>query len=265
MNVQRHDAQQRLTPVFGRQHPGGFLAVIQPIGQAEIQPVLHQMLPALEIPDLLPDGGLILLGNQIQIQLIAEGSRHRHHSAGVDGRHAACLLVGRYGYMRPHAVYRVGEGRTVLNPDALNGVGHVAAPDLRRVVEHAWVKASAAPGAALDQHRGIARAQPLHEIIHAQYIFVQHLSLALTLHDGGIHIVDGAVHIHLDVVDAAAVQHAEELNANVVHHLPAGEVQHQLIAAANGLLAGDDERPVRVLPEQIGGHVHHLRLNPHAQ
>ena len=269
MDVQGHNAHQRLAPVFGRQHPGGFLAVLQPVGQAEIQPVPHQVLPALEVPDLLPDGGLVLLRDQIQIQLIAEGARHRHHSAGVDGRHAARLLVGRNGYMRAHAVYRIAEGCAVLNPDAFDSIGHVAAPDLRSVVEHACVKASAAPGAALDQHRGVARAQPLHEIIHAQHIFVQYFSLTLMLHGGGIHIVDGAVHVHFDVVDAAAVQHAEELAADVVHHLPAGEVQHQLITAADGLLAGDDERPVRVLLEQVGGHVHHFRLDPqpeaHAQ
>ena len=69
--------------------------------------------------------------------------------------------------MGAHCTDRITEGGAVLDAQPINGVSVVAAPDLRRVVEHTAVKPASSPAAPLNQDIGIIPVQPLQQIINA--------------------------------------------------------------------------------------------------
>ena len=96
--------------------------------------------------------------------------------------------------MGSHRGSRVNEGGAVLDLQTVNGVCIVAAPDLRRIVQHACVKTSAASAASLDENIRIPVHQPLQEIIEPQHIVVEHPPLAVRR--GGIDVRKAPVISH---------------------------------------------------------------------
>ena len=96
--------------------------------------------------------------------------------------------------MRSHCAGRVGEGGTELDGDSLHGVGVVGCPDLGEVLQHAWIEAAAARGAAFPEDVGEAGCQGVEDVVHAQDV--------LMVGAGGGHLVDAAVVVPFDVGDA---------------------------------------------------------------
>ncbi len=167
--------------------------------------------------------------------------------------------------MGAHSGHRVAEGGTVLDAQPVDGVGVVAAPDLGGVVEHPRVEPAAAAAAPLDEDMRIIPVQLLQHLIDPQDVPVVHLPLALRGQGGGPNVGEAAVHIPLYIVDLDAVQDFFQLAIDVLPHLPAGEIQHQL-AAPQGLgAAGDPQGPVRVLPVKLAVLAYHLRFHPDAK
>ena len=162
--------------------------------------------------------------------------------------------------MRAHRRDGIAERGAVLDGQPLVGVSVVRAPDLRRVVEHARVKASAAARAALDQELGIARGQPLEELVEAEHVVVEDVALALG--GGRVHVGDRPVEVPLDVLDIRLVENRAELLEDVLAHLSAGEVENELRATEHGRLPRDGERPVGMCAVEVAVLVDHLGLEP---
>ena len=81
-------------------------------------------------------------------------------------------MVWRSGDVRTHRGYRIAERCAVLDGKARDRVSVVAAPDLRAVGQYARVKASAAAGAALNQHIRECIRQAVEQSVKTQYIAV---------------------------------------------------------------------------------------------
>ena len=118
--------------------------------------------------------------------------------------------------MGPYRRRRIDKGGTILDLQSVDGVRVVAAPDLRRIVEHSRVEASAAAAASLDQDIRIALHDPLQEIIQPQHIVVKDSSLAVRR--SGIDISDTPVHIPLDIFHVALIEHSADLLINIVYN-----------------------------------------------
>ena len=153
----------------------------------------------LHEPDLVLHRLLLLSCQGVQIQLVAKGSKACHIGSRVQGSSPACLVVGRGGHVASHAADRVAVGGAVLDLQPLHRVRVVACPGLGRVVQHARVKAGAAAGTGLKEHIGELPRQPVVQVIHAQDIPVEHLSLPVCGEGGTVAFCDAPVHIPLDI------------------------------------------------------------------
>ena len=213
--------------------------------------------------ELLPDLRALLRAQLRRIQLEAEGSGGGDKAARLHRRDAPGLMIRAGGDVRADGAGGVAEGGPVLDQQAVGGVGVVAAPDLRAVIEHARVKAAASPAAALDQQLGIARAQPLEDLVDAEHIIIEHP--ALVARRVGKDVGDRAVGVPFEVVDLSLVEHAADAVEDRIAHLAAREVQHELAARADGRLPGDGKRPVRVAAVELAVLADHLRLHPDAE
>ncbi len=141
-----------------------------------------------------------------------------------------------------------------LDGQPLDGVGIVAAPDLRAEAQHAKVKPVAAGGAAFQQNFGPGTKNPAKDVVKAQNVVV-----GLGSQGDGM-----AVHVPLDVGNGGGVQNAGHIFHNVVPDLRLCQIQQQLIPSQNiGEAVG--EGPVRVGPVQVRIRVHGLRLKPEAE
>ena len=80
-----------------------------------------------------------------------------------------------------------------------------------------------------------------------------------------VDVHQAAIEVPLEVLDVALVEHAADLVEDVVAHLGAGEIEHELVAPERGLLARDGERPVGMLTEELGVLVDHLGFHPDAK
>ena len=126
-------AHQRLGSVWRHRLPYR-TASRKGAGQAVIVAVLDAVIELLKGADLAADLFLFLLRQLIQVELIAEGTRHGHASSGGKGRHPPGLVVGYRGHMSAHGADRIAEGGAILNLQAFDSICIVTAPDLRRVV-----------------------------------------------------------------------------------------------------------------------------------
>ena len=94
---------------------------------------------------------------------------------------------------------------------------------------------------------------------------MEELALAIGRERCRVRLGEAPVHVPLDVGDRGTGQDLAEHPEEVVHHVRAGHVEHELLAALRPRPAGDAERPVRVLGEQPAPRVDHLGLDPQAE
>ena len=167
--------------------------------------------------------------------------------------------------MRPHGRDRVPEAGAVLDGQPLDGVGVVAAPDLREIAQHAGVKPAAAAGAPLKQHLGETLRQRLQQAVDAQHTAVGGFALALGRQRAAVHVAEVAVHIPLDVGDVVVLQKVGHPAQDKIDDFGPGQVQRQLAAAGGGAAAGQRQRPVGVGAVEVGILADHLGLDPDAE
>ena len=102
--------------------------------------------------DLGRDGRPVRVVQLGRVELVAEDPEERDRGARVDRRDPAGLVVRDRGDVGGHRAQRVGQRRPPLDRQALDRVGVVARPGLRREGEHPGVEPAAATGARLEQH-----------------------------------------------------------------------------------------------------------------
>src|SRR5690606_34017263 len=92
---------------------------------------------------------------------------------------ATDLMIRHIGNVRTHGAGWINQRSAVLDPQARDGVAVVAAPNLRHVVQDAWVITSAATGAAFEQDVWKLPNQALHEGVDTELVAMRGLTLAL--------------------------------------------------------------------------------------
>lgn len=123
--------------------------------------------------------------------------------------------------VRAEARGRIEEAEALLDAQALNGVGIVGAPDLRREPEHAAVKAVAAGRAALKQDLRPGQEDTAQHVVEAE-----DEGVLLRAECAGM-----AVHVPLDVADGRGIEDAADALDEIVPHLRLCEVEQQLVSA----------------------------------
>ena len=167
--------------------------------------------------------------------------------------------------MRTHGADRVAKGGAVLDEHTLDGIGVVAAPDLRGVVQHTGVKPAAAAGASLEQHMGEGGGDPLQQIIHAQHKAVVDFTLTAGRQPLTPHIGKMPVHIPLHIFDIGAREDIAHALEQVIAHVLPGHIQHKLVPAAHARTVLRAQAPFGMGAVQITVFTDHLRLKPDAE
>ena len=256
---------QGLPPVRRDMGPGGVGRIPEGVRQPVIVPLVDELGPFLEGPHLLPNHLFFLVRAFPQVHLVPEGAAHSRHAPGFHRRIPARLPVGHSGDVGPHGADGIAEGGAALDAQAVDGVGIVAAPDLRGIVEHPRVKPPAAAAASLDEQVRIIPAEPLQQVVDPQHVPMVYLPLPSGGDGGGPHVGEGAVHVPLQIGDAGAVQDAAHGGIDVVPDLLPGEVKHQLAPPLGLGAVGGPQGPVRMGPIQLAVLADHFRLHPDAE
>ena len=128
-------------------------------------------------------------------QLVAECAAHGDVAAGFKrGARAGCDVCAKRGD-------RVAHGRAELNGEALDGVGVVAAPDLRGIIQHAGIETSAAAGAVFKEDIRKRFDKTIHEVVCTEHEAVHDLLLALRREQRRADLGQIAVEIPFDVIN----------------------------------------------------------------
>ena len=174
-----HICDQRLALVLRHIHPAVPRLLLVPGMDPIIISVRDEAVISVVAGNLLRNLLPVLRRQRGDVELIAKRPRERHICPRIKRRHPPDLLVRALRDMRAHRGHRIDERSTLLDPEPLDRVGVVRAPDLRAVIHHSRVKPSAAARAVLQQQIREVRDQPLLHLIEAQYIAVHQLALSL--------------------------------------------------------------------------------------
>ncbi len=87
-------------------------------------------------------------------------------------------MVGAVGNVCAHSRTGVAYGSAVLYLQALNGIGIVGTPYLRRIIKHSRVKSCTAARAVLQQYMGIIGGESAHKVIYTKDVSVPEFALS---------------------------------------------------------------------------------------
>ena len=161
----------------------------------------HQRVVLVELLDLLADIPFVVVGYLGDVKLVAESSYHCNSSAGLERSDSSYAVVRAVGNVRAEAGAGIAHRSSVLYLEALDGVGIVGAPDLRRIIEHARVESGAAAGAVLKQKVGEIGEQALLDLVNSENIAVPYLALSLGREHLVADLAELTVHVPLYVLD----------------------------------------------------------------
>ena len=120
--------------------------------------------------------------------------------------------------MRTDHGYRVNIGRTVLDLAALGRVRIVAAPGLRRIVEHTGIKAGTTARAGLEQNVRELTGKSAVQVVKTKCVPMHHLTLAICRQrkaERGGHV---AVHIPFDIRNLGLGENLRNHIMDIVDH-----------------------------------------------
>ena len=112
-------------------------------------------------------------------------------------------MVRRCRDVRPYGRHRIDKRCAVLDLQTVYWVRIVAAPDLRRIIEHPGIKPAASSAASLDQDIRVALHDALQKVIQAEDIVVKHSALPVS--GRRVHIRNAPIHIPFDILDIPLV------------------------------------------------------------
>ena len=123
---------------------------------------------------------LLFLGRERgRIELVAEGARHSDGKAAVEGGNMFGLVIRRSRNVGAYSRHRIYKRGAVLNTESFYRVGVIAGPNLRHIIKHTRVEASAAARAGLEQDVGEFLVKAFHYGIKTEII--TEIDLALTV------------------------------------------------------------------------------------
>ena len=166
----------------------------------------------------------------VQIQFIAECSRHCHNRTGSQRYTTSGLMIRHGGYVRPHRTGRIPERCSVLNGQPFHSVRIVTAPDLRTIRQHTGVKTSSPSCTAFHQHMGKCTRQPFQNAVQTEYITVKHFPLPFRRERVTVYVRQTTVHVPLDITDVMTFQETGQSFVHPAGNFLAGQIQYQLIA-----------------------------------
>ena len=165
--------------------------------------------------------------------------------------------------VRAHDLGRQKAQEAALDADACERVVAVTGPHAVGVAQDAGVGPRATRRAAFDLDPGVRFAHARQQAVQRQVVLpIGGAAVRVGTQRGGGQV---AVHVPLQVGDGVLAQQRVELVEQVVRHLVARQVEHQLVAADDPRAARHLQCPARVGPVQIAVGVDHLRLDPQAE
>ena len=222
-----------------------------------------EKLPVFIVYSDLPSGFcFIFLRKFAEIQLITEGTLHCTDASGLERRYPAVLMVRANGHMGRHGRHGITEGGSIMNTKSLDGIGVVAAPDLRRIIQHTGIETSASSAAALQQKVRMAGQHIFHHLVKAKHIFMADGSLAESRICSAVYIIHTAVHIPFYIGNVCTRKSVVDEFLHIFPYFFSGKIQDQLVTAAVGLPSRNLEYPVGVHPVKLTVLRNHLRLQP---
>ena len=153
--------------------------------------------------------------------------------------------------MSAHGRGGVAHRSAELNAEPLERVGVVARPDLRRIIEHTRVEASAAARAALEQQMRKSGEQPLEQLVNTEHISVRDLALAVGRQKLAADVCQIAVEIPFDIFDIRRRKYLIHLIEYVVSHVLARHIENILVSPDRTLAPLGVQAPVGVSTVKI--------------
>ena len=226
---------------------------------------LHRRADLLVERDVAADLCLLRLAHARDVHLVAVAAHHRGEGARLHRRYAANLMVRRHGDMGTHRDGREDHARATLDGESADGICVIARPGLRHVVQDACIEAAAAARAALEQDVRMRLRDALENVVEAEHEARAHLTLAFWRQFSREGIRQMAVEVPLDVVNRRGVENLADSVDEVVAHIGAREVEHELMAAEAHRIRRRPEHPVRMRAVEVRVDRHHLRFKPETE
>ena len=175
------------------------------------------------------------------------------------------LMVRDGRHVRAHRRNRVNEARAVLDLQPLDGIGVVACPALRHVVEYARIEASPTAGAAFEEDFRVSLHQFLHHGVKPENIAVGGFALAVLRQSAAVDFCQVTVHVPFDVIDRHLIQNSAHLVEDRIPDFFAAEIENQLVTAQRPLAPRNLQRPIRMRREQFAHFGNHFRFEPETE
>ena len=160
---------------------------------------------------------------------------------------------------------RVAHGRTELNGEALDGVGVVAAPDLRGIIQHAGIETSAAAGAVFKEDIRKRFDKTIHEVVCTEHEAVHDLLLALRREQRRADLGQIAVEVPFDVINLIFTEDFIHLREDIIAHVFSRHIEDVLQACGGVFTVRHVQAPIRVGAVEVAVRRDHLRLIPDAE
>ena len=243
-------------PAVGRQHAvhdGVLVGVVDAHDVAVVQQVAVLLVPRH------PPGQLVELAvvEPEQVPLDPEVAEQRRRRPELERLGAPGRVGVRRADVAPHHRRWHQRRGVALDDLALERVVAVARPHPLGPGEDAEVDPRPARRAALDLDVGVACAQLVEQRVQGERLGV---GAGPAGRRGGLHVV--AVHVPLDEGDVVVAEQRVEATEHLGVGGGVGEVEHELVAGEHRLVAGVDQRPLRMGAVEVAVGVDHLRLDP---
>ena len=174
-------------------------------------------------------------------------------------------MVRAYRNVGTNGTDRIEERASVLDRQAVDRIGIIAAPDLRRVIHHTGIISSASSAAALEQQIRACGKEFFHQIVNTEHIAVIQLSVSALCCHMAVNIADTAVHIPFDIINLCIMNDGCQTLQQILTHILTRHIKYKLISAVIRHTARNCKCPIRMCTVKITVLGNHLRLKPETE
>lgn len=253
---------ERLALILGNVAPRASRSVLPGGDEAVKLAVVDDVVILAVLVALNLDHFLFLARQLGKVELVAEGTRHRDVSACFEGRNSARLMVGASRNVRADRRGGIADRGAVLNFKSLDGVGVVARPELRRIVEPSGIESTAAARATLEKELRIRGQHALKKLVKSENVAVEDLLLTLRSDGRASDLGQAAVEVPLDIRDIRAVHNLFYAVKEIITDVRARHIENVLMARDAHCSVGCLKRPFGMRAEEFAVSRYHFGLKP---
>ena len=204
--------------------------------------------------------GKVVAAHVAELDVETELAHHGHVRAEFDAR----VLVP-CGHVGAHGLGRIEERVTVLDEQALYGVGVVAGPELCEVLQCLVVDTAATAGAKHHRQFGIFGLDAVEHLVQSTHIVHIEMSL-LVFQIRRVDIGNRTVAVPLEISDARIFGHQPVYyTEDEILYFGVAQVEHHLVAEIILIAVGQVNHPIFMLFVKFAFGAHHFRLYPNTE